>query len=341
MRKYLLPKEGNFYKANLHCHSTVSDGKLTPAQLKEEYKKKGYSIIAYTDHDLMIAHPELKDDEFLPLTAYEMEITEDEAKTAYGSRKTCHLCYIALDEDVKGQVCWHREKYVFSKSLPYKSQAKFDDRLPDFEREYTPECINKMIKMGRDNGFFVTYNHPAWSQENYGDYSKYTGMNAMEICNYGCYCEGFEDYCPQVYDDLLRDGQRIYCVSTDDNHNINPIDSARTDSFGGFTMIKADKLEYKTITDAMVAGNLYASQGPLIYDLYLEDGKVTIKCSPASRIYLSAGKRRSQRVNADGELLTEATFDVLDDYYYFRITVEDEKGRHANTIAYFIDDLKK
>ena len=38
MKKYLLPRTGKFYKANLHCHSTVSDGKLTPAELKEAYK---------------------------------------------------------------------------------------------------------------------------------------------------------------------------------------------------------------------------------------------------------------------------------------------------------------
>ena len=36
MRKYLLPENGNFYKANLHCHSTVSDGTLTPEEMKEE-----------------------------------------------------------------------------------------------------------------------------------------------------------------------------------------------------------------------------------------------------------------------------------------------------------------
>ena len=32
--KYLLPYK-NFYKANLHTRSTLSDGALTPTQLKE------------------------------------------------------------------------------------------------------------------------------------------------------------------------------------------------------------------------------------------------------------------------------------------------------------------
>ena len=53
MRKYLLPKDGTFYKANLHCHSTVSDGALTPEELKKAYMAEGYSIIAYTDHNVL------------------------------------------------------------------------------------------------------------------------------------------------------------------------------------------------------------------------------------------------------------------------------------------------
>ena len=54
MRKYLLPKDGIFYKANLHCHSTHSDGKLTVEQLKEVYKKEGYSVVAFSDHNVLI-----------------------------------------------------------------------------------------------------------------------------------------------------------------------------------------------------------------------------------------------------------------------------------------------
>ena len=34
MRKYLLPENGNFYKANLHCHTDVSDGAKTPEEVK-------------------------------------------------------------------------------------------------------------------------------------------------------------------------------------------------------------------------------------------------------------------------------------------------------------------
>ena len=33
--KVLLGKNQRFYKANMHCHSNLSDGKLTPEELKD------------------------------------------------------------------------------------------------------------------------------------------------------------------------------------------------------------------------------------------------------------------------------------------------------------------
>lgn len=35
----LLPK-GPFFKANLHSHSTLSDGELSPERLREAYQKR-------------------------------------------------------------------------------------------------------------------------------------------------------------------------------------------------------------------------------------------------------------------------------------------------------------
>ncbi len=39
------------YKTNLHTHSTQSDGRLTPAQVIDEYRDRGYKALALTDHD--------------------------------------------------------------------------------------------------------------------------------------------------------------------------------------------------------------------------------------------------------------------------------------------------
>ena len=40
MKKFLLAENGNFYKANLHCHTNLSDGDFTPEQVKQLYLEK-------------------------------------------------------------------------------------------------------------------------------------------------------------------------------------------------------------------------------------------------------------------------------------------------------------
>jgi hypothetical protein len=40
------------HQANLHCHTTQSDGWLTPNQVVDEYRARGYTILALTDHNL-------------------------------------------------------------------------------------------------------------------------------------------------------------------------------------------------------------------------------------------------------------------------------------------------
>ena len=72
---HLLPPV-TYYKANLHTHSTVSDGKLTPEQLRSAYKEKGYSILAITDHSVMVEHQHLSQPDFLMITGVEIDVME-------------------------------------------------------------------------------------------------------------------------------------------------------------------------------------------------------------------------------------------------------------------------
>lgn len=341
MKKYLLPKEGNFYKANLHCHSIYSDGKLYPEEIKKIYKEKGYSIVAFTDHNMFIPHPELTDDTFLALHGIEMDIySTDLYKIPFSLVRTCHLCCIALDPETRIQPLYHREKYfypMFHKDS--RSLVTYDENEPDYEREHCPECVNEVIKTYREKGFFVTYNHPVWSQENYSVYSQYKGMNAMEIFNWAGFRAGYDEATPSVYDDLLRLGNRISCIAADDNHNGGVPGSRSYDSFGGITYIKANSLKYKDVTDALVAGNTYATEAPEIYDLWIEGDTVHIECSPADKITLYTGVRRADVIYDEGEPLTSWDVKVRPEDVYVRLTVYDKTGKRAWTRAYFTDEL--
>lgn len=321
MKKYLLPNTGRFYKANLHCHTTLSDGHLSPEDVKVVYMQAGYSVVAYTDHNLLASHTELCDDDFVALNGVELEFSRSDW---YENPVACHLCAIAPKRD----------------ELPLKAEYKLDTDSPNYVYDYTPENINRVIADARNRGMFVTYNHPTWSMENYTKYINYENMHAMEICNYGAVVGGFPEFNQRVYDDMLLSGKRIFCISADDNHNENPLDSPSSDSFGAFTVIKAEKLDYESITDALLKGNFYASQGPEIYKLWYENGFVNIECQEAAQIQFITGHCRCERAAARcGDGLNRASFKVEATDIYFRINVVDIHGNMAHTNAYFIDTL--
>ena len=340
MKKYLLKENGNFYKANLHCHSTLSDGKLTPEELKELYKSLGYSAVAFTDHDILIPQKELCDDSFVALNGFEVEINEPNWTNRF-TVKACHICFIALDPENITQPFWS-EKYLFGNAKANASLVKHDENEPEYIRYYSGESISRMMQEGREKGFFVTYNHPSWSLESYPAYMGYDGMNAIEMYNGTSIIDGYEDYNPRVYTDMLMGGKRLYCVGGDDNHNVCSNATRKGDSGIAWTMIKADALDYRSLTKSLSEGQFYASTGPEIYELTFEDGKISIKCSEADRVVCNYGIRHAETVaNDDYSAVTEAQFSFTPDDKYFRITVFDKTGKTASTNAYFADEIIK
>ena len=43
---------GNWYKGNIHSHTTVSDGMLTPEQSVKLYRDNGYHFMCFSEHDI-------------------------------------------------------------------------------------------------------------------------------------------------------------------------------------------------------------------------------------------------------------------------------------------------
>ena len=340
MKKYLLNESGNFYKANLHCHSNVSDGRKTPEEVKKIYVDKGYSVVAFTDHNVMISQDHLNDENFIVLHGFEVDLYDTSKHYEMYDAKVCHICFIALDPENMIQPFWHRAGYLFGNALNYRTQVQFDENEPNYIRAYGSEPISKMMREAREKGFFVTYNHPTWSLESYPDYMGYDGMHAFEMYNGSTLVAGYADYNPRIYDDMLMGGKKIYCIGADDNHNVHEVTSRRCDSGVAWTMIKAESLDYRTITKALEDGQFYASRGPEIYELSFNEGKVFIKCSEADKIVCNYGVRHAETaLDDEGGTVTEATFSMKPEWRYFRITVTDKQGKTACTNAYFTEDL--
>ena len=318
----LLDKNKKFYKANLHCHSTFSDGKYTPEELKDKFMAKGYSIVAFTDHEHIIDQSHLTDESFLAITSCEVAIKEfpEQSTLKNWNMRVCHLNFYALDPHNTVTPCYNAVYDHFVK-------PGFQDRVQyehEYERVYSAAGINEMIRIAKEKGFIVSYTHPVWSLENATDYLNYEGMFAIEIYNNSVVTHGGSDYTVNAFDDLLRAGKKVFCTMTDDCHG--------DDMFGGFVMINAEKLDYDTIMTCLKKGTFYASQGPEIFGLVREGNKVIVETSEAVQISYSTRGRRTKAVR--GENLTKAEFEILPQDEYFRITVRDEWGRYAHTQAY-------
>ena len=344
MKKILLDETLNFYRANLHCHSTISDGKKTPEELKEFYRSRGYSAIAYTDHNVFIPHNDLTDDSFVALNGIEYDFNEGPWTP---NVKVCHLCMIAKDQSERTDPFFRAGSYRSEKLKPWLDRTDNDMTQPDTKRIYSGEFISEFMRSAHSKGFYSTYNHPVWSLESYPQYSGYTNMDAMEMVNYSSVVEGYDDDNGHCYDDLLNQGKRIYAIATDDNHNHQPDDSPRCDSFGGSTVIAAPELTYDALIKALEAGSFYAASGssthfgPDIKSIVFEDGRVTIKTSPSRLIQMITATRscRAAYPNPGGQT-SEATFALVDGEIWFRFVVIDSEGYKSYSNAYFVDTLK-
>ncbi len=335
---YLLPQTERVYKANLHTHTTISDGFWTPEEVKAAYKEAGYQIVAFTDHEVCIPHPELCDEDFLALTGYEIATDEDIPLPVWA--KTYHFCLISRRIDQAKQVCFDPRYLYIGHGAQYLDQVEIQSYA---QREYNLDKINELIRQAREAGYLVAYNHPDWSLQNYSDYIGLEGLWGIEVYNSACVVMGHDDFQPRPFEDLLRAGKKVFPLAADDMHR-DP------HKFQGWVMVAARSLAYGDVIDALENGDFYASTGPEITSLTLANGELRITCSPCRSISVETEFRIGYRAVAPaGETLQEASFKMRrwfdrcvpgsEDRAYFRVTLEDAAGRRAYTRAYLRDEL--
>ena len=332
--KYLISPDKKQYKANLHCHSVLSDGKKTPQALKEMYKARGYAILAITDHERPHEHRALCDDEFLTITGYEAYIRPDEKCRFDAYAPEVHLNLFARDPMNVTMICMNECccKYLTRDHALNEITALAGSERP---REFTRAYINEFISTARDNGYLVAYNHPYWSMEGFSDILPLEGLFSIEMCNYSSYVTNGLEHNGALYDQLLGAGKCIFCHGSDDIHNDFEPDHPNCDSFGAFTMIMPEAFTYDGVIDAMERGEMYASMGPEIRSVAIEDGKIFIECSEAAHIYVYFGSKNPAWVHAqEGEALTGAVLAMDPHARYVRVSVCDAQGRWADTRGY-------
>jgi len=340
MKKHLLPPTQKYFKANLHTHTIVSDGVMTPQEVRDLYKAEGYSILAITDHSVMVEHQDLNQEDFLILTGVEIDVDDRMSPDQDVRKRNRHFCLIS--KDPHRQWIPYRDPEPKPSSIPYEAT----NEIAGMPQIYDAEHINAVIAECNRQGNLVIYNHPCWSLESYPEYSPMKGLWGMEYRNSGSISLGYDENNSQIYQDLLKLGNRLVPVAADDMHRTHR--NGMKILGNSWTMIGAEKLTYDSVIRAMEEMAVYASCGPQIHSLTWEDGMLEIECSPCQRIQVITQTRVAHLAIADGgQTITGAQFDMNrwltrsqgKENCFFRLVVTAPDGTYAVTRAYWLDKL--
>ena len=172
---------GDWYRANLHAHTTNSDGDLSPADCAEFYRRAGYHILALTDHWYVSDLPDRRDD-FLVIPGAELDGGRSMQGTGY------HI--VGLNMRMRGRV----------------------ERRPGASTQ-------DVITLIREDGGEALIAHPYWSGLMAPDIAGLQGCFAVEVYNTGCDLEILRGFSMTQWDDLLTLGHDFGAVAVDDGHH--------------------------------------------------------------------------------------------------------------------------
>ncbi len=287
-------KPGQFYRGNLHTHSTVSDGELSPEEVVAAYRAQGYDFLALTDH-------------FLP--QYDFRITDTRA-FRNAQFTTLLGAELHAPQTSAGRL-WH----IVAVGLPL-------DFAPPAPDETGPALAARAAAAGA----FVGIAHPAWYMLTLDDGLSIEAAHAVEVFNATAVWDNDRGDGWYLCDSMLRQGKRMLAYAADDAHF-----SIRPDTCVAWVQVRAEELSPEAILEALKSGAFYSSQGPQIDDVDVDDRRVAVRCTPARAVFVSGPDERAQRHL--GQAITGCEFPMhqLRDLPYIRVTVVDDAGRKAWT----------
>lgn len=321
-------KSGNWYKGNLHSHTTNSDGFLTPDEAVSIYKKHGYSFICFSEHDLYTDYSELfNTKDFLVLPG--LEASALLINSTDNSRiKTHHI---------HGVLGTSQMQRLAEASL-FKHMERLEVSI--YKDTWNGACAaQKLTDTLRSKGCFTIYNHPVWSRVEPDEFIYTNGLTAIEVFNYNTVNESGTGYDTFCLDMALRKGIRINSTAADDNHNEGLFD----DAYGGWICVNADKLEHDKIVTAIMNGNYYSSSGPELLDWGIQNNTVFVKCSLVQRINIIAGGTINSGISIvsshSTDELTYAEYHLKGNESYIRVECIDSFGKAAWSNPIFLDKI--
>lgn len=309
--------EQGLYKGAIHFHTTWSDGSRQPVEAVRCYKDRGYSFVVWSDHDIFIDTKQYDSADFLTIGGMERGglnpffYENDNIGYHFG-------CIKDITVEVP-QRYHHLEKFLYPQ---------------EWEGYWTvSDCIRRM----KEHGNLVILNHPEWHMTRFDDILKFDYF-AIEVFNYATEWSPSTSYGTAYLDHALQNGKRVFLTASDDAHAFQEKYQTK-DYDGGWIVVNSPSLSESDIISNFKKGNYYASSGPEIYGLSVENGCLHVRCSPCQFIMFKSWPERSEFVcnRERNEPLTEASQVIKPHMDYIRVECIDFSGKTAWSNPVFLD----
>lgn len=169
-------------KANLHSHTTNSDGKIAPQELIRMYAEQGYNVLALTDH------------------------RQIHDVSPYDPHGMILIPGGELNPENPGHMRWHI--VVLNCPLDFK-----------FATPTNPDVLaQELIDEVNACGGLAAVAHPYWSNYSSSVVKNVKDYFAIEVYNSQCR-DVDRAYSVQTWDELLLDGIKVNAIAVDDVHS--------------------------------------------------------------------------------------------------------------------------
>jgi predicted metal-dependent phosphoesterase TrpH len=154
-------------KYDLHCHSTVSDGVLSPTALVQRAHEQGVTVLALTDHDTTAGHAEA---EIAASQANIRLITGIELSASWQD-KTFHIVGLGIDPQFPALLNATKHLQIVRLERAEKIAAKLEKKhIPGAMEAVTKAAGDSMITRTHFADFLVSQFHVASQQEAFDRY---------------------------------------------------------------------------------------------------------------------------------------------------------------------------
>ena len=283
-----------WFKGNLHSHTTESDGDSSPADVAEWYRAHKYDFLAITDHDKLTS-----------ITAPGILLIPSEEVTDRLEKKPLHVNAIGIREVVKPQ-----------------------------GGTSVTEVLQRDIRAVRAAGGVPLINHPNFVWAFGADQIRpLQGATLLEIASGHPLVNtsgggGFPG-AEEIWDSLLTGGMKIFGVAVDDSHHFNRPGEGDAAPGRGWVVVRAAKLDSASVVAALDSGDFYSSTGPEVDEYEIDNGVIRIRLKQ-----YSLNKYSIRFIGSGGRVLQvsndiEAAYRIKGAEGYIRVKVSDSNGGFA------------